>query len=172
MLISDLEKQRELNRVKKVYSHEPEGYECPFCRVISGFERPNKGTKQRDIIYQNEKVTAFVASKWWPNNKGHILVVPNHHFENIFELPAEYASEIHRAAQLAAFAMKTTYECDGVSTRQHNEPAGNQDVWHYHLHVYPRYENDQLNQTKGYQTDPDERPFYAEKLRSWIQDNV
>ncbi|KOS60468.1 HIT family protein [Lysinibacillus agricola] len=155
----------------KLYSHKPEAYECPFCRVVSGKEKPNKGTKQRDIIYQNKHVTAFIASKWWPNNIGHVLVVPNEHFENIYELPAEVAAEIHRAAQLTAFAMKNTYGCDGVSTRQHNEPAGNQDVWHYHLHVYPRYENDNLYLTKGYYTEPDERPFYADKLRSWISEN-
>ncbi|MBO0992765.1 HIT family protein [Bacillus sp. SD088] len=153
------------------FSHKPEAYECPFCRIVSGNERPNKGTKQRDIIYQNKHVTAFIASKWWPNNKGHVLVIPNKHFENIYALPAEMAAEIHRAAQLTALAMKHTYGCDGISTRQHNEPAGNQDVWHYHLHVYPRYANDTLYLTKGYGTEPDQRHFYAEKLRSWIQEN-
>jgi histidine triad (HIT) family protein len=154
------------------YSHKPVGYECPFCDVVSGKERPNRGTKQRDIIFQNEHVTAFIASKWWPNNKGHVLIIPNKHFENIFELPPEIAAEIHRVAQLTAFAMKNTYHCDGISTRQHNEPAGNQDVWHYHLHVYPRYAYDNLYLTKGCQTEPDERPFYAEKLRSWFLENV
>lgn len=68
---------------------------------------------------------------------------------NIF-LPIEMAAEIHRAAHLTAFAMKNTYGCEGISTRQHNEPAGNQDVWHYHLHVYPRYKNDNLYLTKGF----------------------
>jgi len=87
-------------------------------------------------------------------------------------LPVEYAGEIHRAAQQVALAMKGMYGCDGISTRQHNEPAGNQDVWHYHLHVYPRYANDQLYLTKGYRSDPEERSFYAEKLRSWIRQNV
>lgn len=98
-------------------------------------------------------------------------MVPNKHFENIFELPAVIAAEIHRIAQLIAFAMKDTYNCDGISTRQHNEPAGNQDVWHYHLHVYPRYNGDNLYMTKGEYTEPNERPFYAEKLRSWINEN-
>ena len=154
------------------YSHKPEWYECPFCLVVSGVERPNKGTKQRDIIYQNDYVTAFIASKWWQNNKGHVLVVPNQHFENIYDLPTEYAAEIHRAAQIMAFAMKSTYDCGGISTRQHNEPAGNQDVWHYHLHVYPRFENDRLYQTGGSQSDPDDRPFYADKLREWIRNNI
>ncbi|MFS0788289.1 HIT family protein [Shouchella sp. 1P09AA] len=151
-----------------VYSHKPEGYKCPFCRVVAGKETQNKGTKQTDIVYRNDHVTAFIASKWWPNNKGHVLVVPNTHYENMYELPVDIAGEIHRVAQLTALAMKGTYGCDGISTRQHNEPAGNQDVWHYHLHVYPRYENDHLYKTKGYSTEPDERPFYAEKIRSWL----
>jgi histidine triad (HIT) family protein len=155
-----------------VYSHKPKGYECPFCRVVSGIEIPNKGTKQSDVVYQNQHVTAFIASKWWPNNKGHVLVVPNAHFENIYELPVEYAVEIHRAAQLAAFAMRNTYGCDGVSTRQHNEPGGGQDVWHYHLHVYPRYIGDQFYLTEGQDSDPDERHYYAERLHTWIQQNA
>lgn len=91
------------------FSHRPEGYECPFC-CIWGIDGSNQGTKQRDIIYQNEKVTAFIARKWWPNNKGHVLIIPNQHFENIFDLPADYAAEIHRAAQLTARAMKNTYD--------------------------------------------------------------
>lgn len=151
------------------YSHKPKGYECPFCRVVSGIERPNKGTKQKDIVFQNEYVTAFVASKWWPNNKGHVLVIPNNHFENIYELTPLIAGEIHRVTQFIAYAMKSQYDCEGISTRQHNEPAGNQDVWHYHLHVYPRYENDNLYLTKGSQTNPEERNEYAEKLRLWIK---
>lgn len=155
-----------------VYSHQPDHYECPFCRIVSGVEKDNKGTKQKDIIYQNNDVTAFIASKWWPNNKGHVLVVPNEHFENIYELPSVMAAEIHKVAQLTALAMKDTYKCDGISTRQHNEPAGNQDVWHYHLHVYPRYEEDQLYLTKGDYTEPMERLFYAEQLRKWLQKNT
>lgn len=155
----------------KAFSHKPADYECPFCRIVSGIDKNNKGTKQRDIIYKNDYVTAFIASKWWPNNKGHVLVVPNGHFENIYELPAEIAAEIHKVAQITALAMKHTYKCDGISTRQHNEPAGNQDVWHYHLHVYPRYENDNLYLTKGSYTEPDERPLYAERLRTWISEN-
>ncbi|MGE7954084.1 hypothetical protein [Lysinibacillus xylanilyticus] len=47
-----------------MYSHMPKDYECPFCRIVSGKEKQNKGTKQRDIIYQNKHVTAFIASKW------------------------------------------------------------------------------------------------------------
>jgi histidine triad (HIT) family protein len=43
--------------------------------------------------------------------------------------------------------MKSSWECDGVSIRQHNEPAGNQDTWHYHMHVTPRFHADELYKT-------------------------
>ncbi|MBM7601007.1 hypothetical protein JOC34_003428 [Virgibacillus halotolerans] len=56
----------------KTMSHMPKGYVCPFCQVTSGLDVPDKGTKQDDVIFQNDYVTAFIASKWWPNNKGPI----------------------------------------------------------------------------------------------------
>ena len=59
--------------------------------------------------------------------------------------------------------------CDGVSSRQHNEPAGNQDVWHYHLHVFPRWENDKLYFERRHSTSPEQRRPYAEKLRAWLR---
>lgn len=62
--------------------------------------------------------------------------------------------------------MKQVYECDGTSIRQHNEPAGGQDMWHYHMHVFPRYTDDDLYHAKARLTTPSERRPYAEKLRS------
>jgi len=56
--------------------------------------------------------------------------------------PPELGSAIYGAAQKVAFALKRAYGCDGISTRQHSEPAGSQEVWHYHLHVTPRYMDD------------------------------
>ena len=52
--------------------------------------------------------------------------------------------------------MKTAFGCPGVSTRQHNEPAGNQDVWHYHVHVFPRWHGDRLYGSEGGPADPAE----------------
>jgi histidine triad (HIT) family protein len=62
-------------------------------------------------------------------------------------------------------ALKKAYACDGVSTRQHNEPAGGQDVWHYHLHVFPRFAGDDLYRSGYRETTPDERRPYADRLR-------
>ena len=64
----------------------------------------------------------------------------------------------------------SVYKGDGVSTRQHNEPAGNQDVWHYHLHVFPRYQDDAFYEMfyKGEWTTLEQRLPYTEKLRDYF----
>ena len=92
--------------------------------------------------------------------------VKNEHFENIYDLPLRYVLDIHRVAQCLAIAMKEVYACDGVSTRQHNEPAGNQDIWHYRLHVTPRYENDNFYATQPQFMGSAERAKHAEALKN------
>ena len=71
-------------------------------------------------------------------------------------------------AKALALAMKEVYACDGVSTRQHNEPAGNQDVWHYHLHVTPRYTGDGFYASSRALMPADERAKHAQKLRAQL----
>jgi histidine triad (HIT) family protein len=154
-----------------MHNHAPEHYECPFCRVAKkDFTNPAVYTNAEDVILQTPLATVFLSSHWWPNNLGHVLIIPNKHFENIYDLPLEYATEIHRLSQQIALAFKAVYTCDGVSTRQHNEPVGNQEVWHYHLHVFPRYQGDDLYTLflKRRLTTPDERLPYAQKLRDYF----
>lgn len=149
-----------------MYSHAPNDYDCPFCRLASGHE--TSGSTQADVIWHDPEVTAFVPTGWWPNNEGHVLIVPNEHYESIYTLPPELGTPIARIAQRVALAFKELYGCDGVSTRQHNEPHGNQDVWHYHLHVFPRYEGDDLYLSRRRIATAEERRPYAEKLRQWL----
>lgn len=123
-------------------SHAPDGYPCPFCRIAAGLD--DEHTSWEHVVLHDNRVTAFVASHWWPANPGHVLVIPNEHYENLYELPSFLAEPILIATQRVARAFKAAYGCDGVSTRQHNEPAGNQDVWHFHQHVFPRFAGDAL----------------------------
>lgn len=116
-----------------MHSFAPPGYRCPFCAVVAKIEDEHVWTRQADVVPRDPLVTACVAAAWWPNNPGHVLVVPNMHFENLFELPAPYAAAIHTAAQRIGLAFMESYGAHGVSTRQHNGPAGGQDVWHYHV---------------------------------------
>ena len=98
---------------------------------------------------------------------GHVLVVPNGHYENVYAIPDQVLAAVQVVGKRVALALKAAYGCDGTSFRQHNEPAGNQEVWHYHLHVFPRYVGDDLyvRTRERRDTTPAERAPYAQKLR-------
>jgi histidine triad (HIT) family protein len=149
-----------------MYNHAPDDYACPFCLLVAGVEDGRVRSVQNDIVYRDDTVTAFIAVRWWPNSRAHVLVIPNAHHENLYDLPDDTGARIFAVSRRVALALKREYGCDGVSTRQHNEPAGYQDVWHYHLHVFPRYAGDDLYGSKPVDTTPEERAPYAERLRA------
>ena len=152
-----------------MYNHSPDNYVCPFCLVSQGIENENLLTDQKDVIYRDNTITAFIAAGCWKNNKGHVLIIPNQHYENIYDLPTSLSARIHDFEKEVALAFKEVYKCDGVSSRQHNEPSGNQDVWHYHLHVFPRYEDDNLYKTDREFLPPQERHLFARRLRQYFE---
>lgn len=149
------------------YSHAPKNYICPLCLVVKGVENRHVETKKQDVFYKDKFITAFVSSRGWPKNPGHVIIISNKHYENIYSIPDIYLDKIHSFSKKAALAFKKVYKCDGVSTRQHNEPAGNQDTFHFHFHVFPRYKNDNLylSHLKKRFIPSEERIKYAKKLR-------
>ncbi|MGY6499806.1 MAG: HIT family protein [Acidimicrobiales bacterium] len=150
-----------------MFNHEPTGYACPFCRNLETGESDHP----LEVLHRDDDVMVKVNAKWWANNPGSVLVIPVEHHENIYDLPPELATPIQRAARRAALAMKQAWGCDGVSTRQHNEPAGNQDVWHYHLHVFPRWDGDDLYGSSASWADAVEVRRVAAELRAaWPPD--
>lgn len=94
------------------------------------------------------------------------LSCPKKHFENIYNIPDTLLADVYITVKKIAIAIKTTYKSDGTSTRQHNEPAGNQNVWHFHVHVFPRYDNDELykNHDKKRWVTREERLVFVDKL--------
>jgi histidine triad (HIT) family protein len=150
-------------------THEPSGYRCPFCLVVNGGE--TERNRQADIVARDDLTTALIAPKWWLNNRGHVLVVPNEHYENLYDVPDAVLAAVYVAAKRMALALRATYGCDGTSTRQHNEPHGGQDVWHLHVHVFPRYAGDDLyqNHRETMWASAEERLPYAEKLRRFLE---
>ena len=145
--------------------HEPPGYACPFCALVGGGE--SRWSLQSDVIWRDEHTTAFVAPKWWPGNEAHVIVVPNEHVENLYAIDDTLLGHVYATARRVAIALRTEYDCEGTSTRQHNEPAGYQDIWHFHVHVFPRYGGDGLYRRHGESrwAEADERAPYAERLR-------
>jgi histidine triad (HIT) family protein len=102
-------------------THAPSDYQCPFCALAAGVD----ADRQQDIVRRTAGAMAFVSPRWWPNNHGNLLVVPVGHYENLYELPDEAGHAVHDLVRDVAIAMRSTYGCEGVSTRQHNERAGN-----------------------------------------------
>jgi histidine triad (HIT) family protein len=124
---------------------------------------------QADVVYRDLKTTAWVNGRWWRNNPGGVIVVPNEHVENLYGVDRELAGDIHETARRIALAMRTAYECEGTSTRQHNEPGAMQEVWHYHLHVFPRWIGDDLYRSEARLTTLEERAPYVAALRSALE---
>jgi histidine triad (HIT) family protein len=155
-----------------MYNHAPKNYDCPLCHIAKR-EPTEKGPSEQCIVFQNTEVTAFIAGRWWRSNPGHVVIMPNQHFENLYDMPEKLGHAIFDASKKVAVALKETYACDGVSTRQHNEPAGNQDAFHFHLHVFPRYAGDNLylNQEDTYWATAEEQKYYADKLEGYFSKN-
>lgn len=153
-----------------MYNHEPKNYICPLCQIAKGQDTQH-GNQEATIIYRDKTLTAFVAGKWWRSNPGHVIIITNEHIENIYDLPEEVGHQIFDLSKKVAIALKKAYNCDGVSTRQHNEPSGNQDVWHYHLHIFPRYTNDDLyiNHQDTYWPTIEEKIPYADKIKAVLK---
>ncbi|MBI5933731.1 MAG: LysM peptidoglycan-binding domain-containing protein [Chloroflexi bacterium] len=145
-----------------MHNHEPKKYKCPFCQIIEGAHDSMEDT---DVIYQDADVTAFLSKSRWEKNPFDVLIVPNRHIENLYDLPDELAPALQKATREVAIALKDLTRCKGISTRQHNEPAGDQDVWHYHIHVTPRYEDDRFYENLKVPFPESERMAVAERLR-------
>lgn len=146
-------------------SHEPEGYACPFCRLESGDF--NEWNQLSDLVGVTERAYARIAPKWWPANPGAVLVIPRRHVENLYTLSSEDGQAVWDLTQRVSLAIRSSYDCPGTSIRQHNEPAGSQDVWHLHVHVFPRYLDDDLykRHDEARWVPTAARAVYGERLR-------
>ncbi|OGE73845.1 MAG: hypothetical protein A3I07_00575 [Candidatus Doudnabacteria bacterium RIFCSPLOWO2_02_FULL_42_9] len=150
-----------------MYNHEPENYTCPFCIYVSD-------SKFKYLVYKDDYLSAFISSAMWPHNPGIVIIIPNKHIENIYDMPDSLLAETHILAKKLALAMKIAYRCHGVSIRQHNEPAGNQEVMHYHFQIIPRYNNDDLyiNHRKKSDILNDERLRFASLLKEQLKSDA
>ncbi len=146
-------------------SHAPEGYACPFCGLVAGdCSDPGNRCEVGDTVYQDEDLIVLIACDGFGDHEGHAMVCPSEHYENLYELPDRVLQRIALMARQVALAMKAAWSPDGISTRQHNEPAGNQHVWHYHLHVFPRYDGDMLYRQRRHGVEPHVRVTKAREL--------
>ena len=79
-----------------------------------------------------------------PLNMGHTLVIPKAHYVDIFDIPEEQLSQIHKVTKKVSFAIKKATSAQGISIIQQNCKAAGQDIFHLHVHVVPRFEGQKL----------------------------
>jgi histidine triad (HIT) family protein len=107
--------------------------DCIFCKIANGDIPSN-------TIYENSefKVIMDIA----PASKGHVLVIPKEHFDNIYDIDAETAGKLFQLVTVVARALKEVLNCDGMNVLQNNGLIAGQTVFHFHMHLIPRYEGD------------------------------
>jgi histidine triad (HIT) family protein len=94
------------------------------------------------IIYEDETVIVFLDKR--PLNEGHTLVIPKKHYVDIFDIPENQLSQVHKVAKQVSVAVKKATKADGISIIQQNGKAAAQDIFHLHVHVVPRFEGQKL----------------------------
>ena len=153
-----------------MHTHTSTSYICPICPAVHGLETEHTWIKQADIIFRDEYVMVFIGSKFIQGHEGYPLVVPVQHFENIYDIPESIIGSIAAMTKKMATAVKDTFECDGITIVQNNEPAGDQHAFHYHVHIVPRFHDDVFHNVfmKGEKSSPEERIPYAERLRAYL----
>ncbi len=105
---------------------------CIFCKIIAG-EIPSK------TIYEDEEFKVFLDVN--PASKGHILVIPKEHYADLYEIDEEVAGRAMKLVKKLAAHMKAVLNCDGLNLVQNNGVVAGQTVFHFHMHLIPRYEN-------------------------------
>ena len=106
---------------------------CIFCKIIAG-EIPSQ------TLYEDNQFKVILDVG--PATKGHALILPKEHYANLYELPEDTASDVFKLAKKMMAKMTEKLHCDGFNIVQNNGEVAGQTVFHFHMHLIPRYKND------------------------------
>ena len=106
---------------------------CIFCKIAGG-EIPSA------TMYEDDDFRVILDLG--PASKGHALILPKEHYANLYEIPDELAAKAMKLAKKMASAMTKALGCDGFNLVQNNGEVAGQTVFHFHMHLIPRYEGD------------------------------
>jgi histidine triad (HIT) family protein len=109
--------------------------DCIFCKIVAG-ELPS------ERVDEDEHTVAFLDINPW--TRGHALVIPRNHWRNLYEIGQDDLAATMAAAKRLATRMRDRLGCDGVNLLNSCEAAAWQTVFHFHVHVIPRFEDDPL----------------------------
>ena len=106
---------------------------CIFCKLASG-------EIQTNTIYEDEQFRVILDAA--PASKGHALILPKEHYANLYEIDEEVAGNAMKLAKRLVTKMTDALKCDGFNLVQNNGETAGQTVFHFHLHLIPRYKED------------------------------
>ncbi len=109
---------------------------CIFCKIAAG-EIPST------TIYEDQDFRVILDIE--PASKGHALILPKEHYANLYELSDELAAKALLVAKKVITVMTDVLGCDGYNVLQNNGEAAGQTVFHFHMHLIPRYQDDNVN---------------------------
>jgi histidine triad (HIT) family protein len=131
--------------------------DCIFCKIVAG-ELPS------ERVQEDEHTIAFMDLNPW--TRGHALVVPRNHSRNLYDVDGDDLRHATSAAQKLALRMRERLGCDGINLLNACEPAAWQTVFHFHVHVIPRYDDDPLQlPIRPQQAEQEELAQVAAELR-------
>jgi histidine triad (HIT) family protein len=136
--------------------------DCIFCRIVN-----NK--RAAAILWEDEDILSIMDL--YPAAKGHVLILPKRHIENIYSLPRELGCRIMETAIKIANAIKATLAPGGLNLVQANGDIAGQTIPHFHMHIVPRYKNDSIILKFGHgtvSTDIDELDKIALRIRKGL----
>ena len=107
--------------------------DCIFCKIANG-QIPSA------TVYEDEDFRVILDIA--PAAKGHALILPKEHYDNLWELGEKEAEKLMEIAKKVSKAQKEGLSCDGINVLQNNGTAAGQSVFHFHMHLIPRYEKD------------------------------
>ena len=128
--------------------------DCIFCKIANG-EIPSK------TLYEDGDFRVILDLG--PATRGHALILPREHADNLYELPEDTAAKVFVLAKKMATKMTEKLHCDGLNIVQNNGEAAGQTVRHFHMHLIPRYKDDQvgLGWKMGELTDADKEDILS-----------
>ena len=109
---------------------------CIFCKIAAG-EIPSA------TIYEDNDFRVILDIE--PASKGHALILPKEHYANLYELSDDLAAKALIVAKKVITKMTGILGCDGYNVVQNNGEAAGQTVFHFHIHLIPRYKDDNVN---------------------------
>ena len=109
---------------------------CIFCKIAAG-DIPSA------TIYEDNDFRVILDIE--PASKGHALILPKEHYVNLYELSDDLAAKALIVAKKVITKMTGILGCDGYNVVQNNGEAAGQTVFHFHIHLIPRYKDDNVN---------------------------